>query len=496
MRTRATMAERTQEMACSRFRAVLAIVAVTVVALATSAGAAIIFADDFESPDVGTSEPIHNGVPATTRIRDTAKWVGATQGYGATSNGLLDEAGGAFTDPDGEQAYGFRYTNSGVTTVEGVLGALGLGTYTVSFNVVEDGVPGFGGPPLPYRMELVAFDPGDNRTECRTNARPGTVLDVAAGNAPSDGSWATITRSFTALAGDASLGKDLGIRFIGAAASAIIDDVSLDAPDTGGGPEWPVLKVDFNSTNQDGGPHNQAGFEPYDAGHEVAADFDTKTYSAFGTTVSVTPDWPNTTDNRVRQMIDRGSGNDNNWNNADGDIDLVTDWLGIDTRTGNGGNGNWDGTTGTPTYMTLTLGGLPAAMYEWKSFHHDTENVHGDFTVEISTDGGATWEALLDGLMTDSTPGGNPDSSGFTPPGPWVGPDVDLLLSTYEFSFVADGQNDVLLRFAPLSNTGVHRQLWGINGFELTIIPEPTTLSLLGLGGLLALRRRRRRRRR
>ena len=55
----------------------------------------------------------------------------------------------------------------------------------------------------------------------------------------------------------------------------------------------------------------------------MAADFVTKTYSAFGTTVSVTPAWPNTTDNRVQQMIDRGAGNDNNWDNADGDIDLT-----------------------------------------------------------------------------------------------------------------------------------------------------------------------------
>ncbi len=267
-------------------------------------------------------------------------------------------------------------------------------------------------------------------------------------------------------------------------------------PPSVGGPE-PLL-VDFNSTNQSGGPHNQAGFEPYDAGHEVAGDFDTKTYSAFGTTVSVTPDWPNTTDNRVRQMIDRGSGNDANWDNAEGDIDLVTDWLGTDTRTGNGGNGNWDGTTGTPTYLTLTLGDLPAGGYDWKSFHHDTENVHVDFTVEISTDGGITWGALLDGLMTDSTPGGNPDSSGFTPPGPWAGPDANSLPSTFQTSFLADGTNDVLLRFAPLSNTAVHRQLWGINGFELSqaaAVPEPSTfvLTALGLLGLAWYGRRRRR---
>ena len=32
-----------------------------------------------------------------------------------------------------------------------------------------------------------------------------------------------------------------------------------------------------------------------------------------------------TNDNRVEEMIDRGAGNDNNWDNADGDIDLVTD---------------------------------------------------------------------------------------------------------------------------------------------------------------------------
>ena len=102
--------------------------------------------------------------------------------------------------------------------------------------------------------------------------------------------------------------------------------------------------------------------------------------------------------------------------------------------------------------------------------------------------------------MTDSTSGGNPDSSGFTPPGPWPGPDADLLPSTFETSFLADGINDVLLRFAPLSNTAVHRQIWGINGFELSqgaaVIPEPSTfaLAVLGLLGLGFFGRRRRRR--
>jgi|GEM_PF-1737967 len=258
------------------------------------------------------------------------------------------------------------------------------------------------------------------------------------------------------------------------------------------------LLVDFNSTNQDSGPHNQAGFQSYNADHEDAADFITQSYSAFGTTVTVTPDWSNTTDNRVQQMIDRGAGNDNNWDNTAGDLDLVTDWMGIDTRTGSGGNGDWDGTNGTPTYLTLELGNLPAGEYDWKSYHHDTENVHGDFTVDISTDGGLTWEALPDGLMTDSTSGGSPDSNTFDPQGPWGGPDADLLPSTYLANFLADGTNDVFLRFAPLSGGAVHRQIWGINGFTLTqvpAVPEPSTFALatLGLFGLATFIRRKKR---
>lgn len=255
-----------------------------------------------------------------------------------------------------------------------------------------------------------------------------------------------------------------------------------------------VLRVDFNS-NQDGGgdsaaagdpglsaaAHNQAGWSSYHANHEVAAEFSTANYGG----ITVTPDWPNTTDNRVQQSIDRGAGNDGNWNNAAGDIDLVTDFIGIDTRTGNGGNGNWDGTVGTPTYMTLTLGGLAAGTYEWTSFHHDTEHVHGPFAVWLSTDGGGTFVQLADGLMTDSSPGGTPDSGAIE-----GGPDAYLLPSTYRTSFTANGTDDVVLRFAPYSDAaGVHRQIWGMNGLE--IVPEPATIALLSLGSLALIRRRR-----
>ncbi|MHC4356523.1 MAG: alpha/beta hydrolase-fold protein, partial [Planctomycetota bacterium] len=241
-------------------------------------------------------------------------------------------------------------------------------------------------------------------------------------------------------------------------------------------PAMGPLRVDFNS-NQDGGGDsttagdpglsaaatNQAGWSSYHANHEVIAEFTTADYGG----ITVTPDWPNTTDNRVRQSIDRGSGNDSNWDDAAGDLNLVTDWIGIDTRTGSGGNGDWDGTAGTPTYMTLALGGLAAGNYDWTSFHHDTEHCHGPFAVWLSTDGGATFAQLDDGVMTDSTTGGTPDSGAIE-----VGPDAYSLSSTYHTSFSADGVNAVVLRFAPYSETPVHRQIWGMNGFVLELDPR------------------------
>ena len=258
------------------------------------------------------------------------------------------------------------------------------------------------------------------------------------------------------------------------------------------------LWVDFNSTSQSGGPANNEGWQAYDEDHEDKQDSDgwkTGMYATSFGDVGVTPDWPNTDDINVEQSIDRGDGNDANWTGTD--LNLVTDWLGIDTRTGNGGNGNWDGVEGTPTYMTLTLSGLDADTYNWRSFHHDTENVHGNFAVWVSTDGGQNFAALADGYMADSTPGGNPDSATNGSPGlvtDFAG--LEAAGGIYDATFSADGSNDVVIQFAPYSGAlgdAVHNQLWGINGFQLAPVPEPASMSLISLGfiGLLATRRRR-----
>lgn len=208
------------------------------------------------------------------------------------------------------------------------------------------------------------------------------------------------------------------------------------------------LLVDFNSTTQDGGPNNESGYQAFSAPHEGATPPSGQTYSAFGTSVTVTPTWPNTTNSNVQQFIDRGAGNDTNWGSST--INLLTDWIGCDTRTGSGGNGTFDGTNGTPTYLVIELENLPAGDYSWKSFHHDTENINSSFQLEISVNGGSTFAAVNGPFsITDSTDGGTPESSqryrdnAFT---------KDTLPSTVTTNFTATSGQEIHLRFAALSD--------------------------------------------
>ncbi|NNC87705.1 MAG: hypothetical protein HKN82_04505 [Akkermansiaceae bacterium] len=209
--------------------------------------AGLLFSEDFESPDVAANA----GDGDTNKtLPDNGNWVGATQGFGANRRGITDKAGGDFSAPDPNmQAFAFRYTNSGLTTAEGAIGALAAGvTYTVTFDVVRDDGRNSG---TPYNMEFIALDPGANRTECR-GARPGTILASTSGNAPGDGTWATVSIDFTPEAGDPSLGRDIGVRFLGATTSAIIDNVSVTSVDPGGGNDFAAWIAGYDVGGQTG----------------------------------------------------------------------------------------------------------------------------------------------------------------------------------------------------------------------------------------------------
>ena len=74
--------------------------------------------------------------------------------------------------------------------------------------------------------------------------------------------------------------------------------------------------------------------------------------------------------------------------------------------------------------------------------------------------------------LDERTAGGNPDSGATE-----AGPDAYSLSSTYHTSFRANGIDDVVFRFAPYSETAVHRQIWGMNGFVLSEVSGPTAMS-------------------
>jgi|GEM_PF-262354 len=228
------------------------------------------------------------------------------------------------------------------------------------------------------------------------------------------------------------------------------------------------LLVDFSSLSV------ESGYNGYLATHEVSNSFTAQSFSAFGTSVTITPNWPDSGDNRVRQMIERGPGNNANW--IGDKIDLLKDFIGIDTRTGSGGNGNYDGTTGSPTTMTLSLSGLPAGTYEWLSYHHDTENVFTSCLIDYSSDGGLIYTSLPGPFPgTDSTDGGTPTS-----PQTYTGspdPDPAALPSTAIFNVTAQAGKDLVLRFRPLSQSGVHQQIWALNGLELTALGLPSVIN-------------------
>lgn len=271
-----------------------------------------------------------------------------------------------------------------------------------------------------------------------------------------------------------------------------------------------TLLLDFNSSQAGGGTpitgshadpttpvHNETGYQSYHVIHESPDQLNPATPGSYNTNfaltgasvTTVTPAWPNTTDVRVRQAIGRSDGQAGSWLGSN--VNLLRDWIGIDSRAGSGGN-----SAGGPTYMTLSLGGLPAADYSMVTFHHDVENMNSFFTLEISTDGGTTFGSALNARMTNSLAGGTPAENEILP-GDGInvaGGDPADLSSTLDFSFTANGADDIVLRFAPVhpgADTTVHQTFFGINGFQLSQVPEPSTglLALVGLG-FLARRRR------
>ncbi len=207
-------------------------------------------------------------------------------------------------------------------------------------------------------------------------------------------------------------------------------------------PSTTDLKIDFTQT----GGAAAAGWQGYFANHEILSSFTEQSYLAFGRSISILPTWAAGAANATSQMYDRG-GDDG----TDAE-DLLRDWIGTDARQ-----------AGDP--MTLTIRGLPAGRYAWKSYHHDTHDQTGSFDVTVNDALGST---IVRGI--DITSGS--------------GDDVRTLSSVATFSTVisSDGVNPVTLTFdcRGLPTDPVSRVFFVMNGFELfktTIATAPSPAS-------------------
>jgi hypothetical protein len=198
------------------------------------------------------------------------------------------------------------------------------------------------------------------------------------------------------------------------------------------------LKVDFNGSSA----QTMAGFQAYTAQNEVTNTFGSRTYSAFGTSITITPTWAGSPPtNTAEQAQVRSSGNGYSTNAADL-IDLMIDWIGTDKRE----------SPGNP--LTLTVSGLPAGNYGWLSYHHDTQDQHGTFNVTVNDANGS---ATTTGLVISSTQSSSPP--------------VTNLANVTKFATAirSDGTNPISFGFNLTSSTNpVSTAFFVMNGFELT----------------------------
>ena len=190
------------------------------------------------------------------------------------------------------------------------------------------------------------------------------------------------------------------------------------------------------------------------------------TYSAFGGSVTVDVSGSNLPDGN----LDWRAVNRSSFDPPGPSADLVNDWIGVDTRGGS-----------EPVTLTVKVSGLAPGNYNWLSYHHDggpDGNLDGQADYTFSDSNGAG--ALVANGITFSSGAAMEAISTFSTP----------------FSITAGGiaQLDVIMVNGQGTVDDTNSLFAFVNGLEITsAVPEPSSLSILGLISVMAVTRRRRR---
>lgn len=197
----------------------------------------------------------------------------------------------------------------------------------------------------------------------------------------------------------------------------------------------------------------------------------------------------------------QGSGDPTNWTTSD--VSNTSDWQGTGTGSSSSGGKYSFGSTGSGVTFDGSLGFLPSssrAINAEITFTNNTGETITEFTVGYTAE---HWRAVLDGrengwavsYAIDAGSDVNLDDLTYVAPNniaTGAGPHGSETLSqTVTGVSIEDGSTVTFTFFGDNGTGGGSRQGVAIDDFNLSVVPEPGSLALIGLGGLLVARRRR-----